>query len=149
VAEKSVTRLCTTCGFRNDVVVGDVIDGSSCRGCRGRLRPLNVPLPVDAKGLESIVRGTRLPVVCEVQLAGSVEERDQKTALDKAADHLEGKAFVVKLDANDDRALALRLGVGSVPAFIVFIGGEVAHLYEGAADTGVIEEWIWQLTHTE
>jgi hypothetical protein len=97
VAEKFVTRLCTTCGCRNEVYVRDVIEGSSCRGCRGRLRPLSAPLPVDGKGLEAIVKGTRLPIVCEVQLRGSVEERDQRTALDKAAEHLEGKAFVVTL----------------------------------------------------
>ncbi len=106
-----------------------------------------MPLPVDGKSLEAIVKGTRLPVVCEVQLRGSVPEREQKPALDKAAEHLEGKAIVVKLDADEERALALRLGVNTVPAFVIFLQGQVEHTFEGAADAGVIEEWVWQLTH--
>jgi hypothetical protein len=147
MANKTAERLCTTCGFRNEVDVKDIIDGSFCRGCRGRLRPLSQPLAVDGKSLEAIVKGTRLPVVCEVQLKGSVEEREQKSALEKSAEHLEGKALVVKLDADEERALALRLGINTVPAFVVFINGQIEYTFEGAADAGVIEEWVWQLTH--
>lgn len=147
MANKTASRKCTTCGFSNDVEVRDILDGSFCRGCRARLRPLAVPLAVDGKGLEAIVKGTRLPVVCEVQLADSVEEREQRPALEKAAEHLEGKALVVKLDANSERTLALRLGINTVPAFVVFVAGQVACTFEGHADASVIEEWVWQLTH--
>lgn len=144
---KSATRLCTVCGFQNDVEVRALIDGTFCKGCRGRLRPLAVPLPVSGRSLESIVKGTRLPVLCEVQLKGSAEEQEQRAALEKAAERLEGKCVVVKLDAQEERALALHLGVQSVPTFLVFLGGQIAYSYEGPADASLMEEWIWQLTH--
>ena len=144
--EKTASRLCTVCGFQNEVEIRAIVDGSFCKGCRSRLRPLAVPLPVDGRSLEAIVKGTRLPVLCEVQLRGSNEERDQRAALEKVAERLEGKALVVKLDAQEERALAIHLGVESVPAFVVFLAGQIAYAYEGTADAALMEEWIWQLT---
>jgi len=143
---RSAQRLCTTCGFSNEVAVRDILEGSFCRGCRGRLRPLATPLPVDGRSLEAIAKGTRLPVLVEVQLRGSKEEREQREALEKVAGRLEGKAFVVKLDAHEERELALRLGVTSVPSFLIFLDGQIAYTYEGLADAALMEEWIWQLT---
>lgn len=124
-----------------------LLEGSTCKGCRGRLRPLAKPMAVDAGSLEAIVKHTRLPVLVEIQIKGSNEERDQLAALEKVAEHLEGKLIVVKLDAHEERELVLRLGVETVPAFVVFLAAQVAFTYEGHADAAVIEEWIWQLTH--
>ena len=101
---------------------------------------------VDPTALEAIVKHTRLPVLVEVQLRGSNEERAQVAALEKVAEHMEGKLLVVKLDANEDRELVLRLGVETVPAFVVFLAGAVAYNYEGNADAALMEEWVWQLT---
>lgn len=143
---QTAQRSCSTCGFKNDVAVRDLVEGAFCRGCRGRLRPLATPLPVDGRGLEVIALGTRLPVLVEVQLRGSREEREQREALEKAAAALEGKAFVVKLDAHEERDLAFRLGVVAVPTFLIFLGGQIAYSFEGFADAALMEEWIWQLT---
>lgn len=93
------------------------------------------------------MKAARIPVVVEVQLRGSSEERHQANALEKVAEHLEGKVIITKLDAQEERDLVLRLGVATVPAFVVFVGGQIAHTYEGSADAAVIEEWVWQLTH--
>jgi hypothetical protein len=147
VARKTATRLCETCGLRNEVSIEALLEGSTCKGCRGRLKPLAKPMPVDAGSLEAIVKSTRLPVLVEVQLKGSNEERDQAAALEKVAEHLEGKLIVVKLDAHEERELVLRLGIETVPAFVVFLQAQIAYTYEGHADAAVIEEWIWQLTH--
>lgn len=144
---KTATRQCDTCGMRNEVSIEDLVGGSFCLGCRGRLRPLFRPLPVDAASLEAIVKSTRMPVLTEIQLRGSNEERDQAAALEKVAERLEGKLIVTKLDAQEERELVLRMGIESVPAFVVFLRGQVAFSYEGAADAAVLEEWVWQLTH--
>ncbi|MDP2340905.1 MAG: thioredoxin family protein [Deltaproteobacteria bacterium] len=146
MARKTAQRLCDTCGMANEVEVRDLLEGSTCRGCRGRLRPLAKPMRVDAASLEAIVKGTRLPVLVEVQLRGSNEERDQVASLEKVAERMEGKLIVVKLDAHDDRELVLRLGVETVPAFVVFLDGTIAYSYEGHADAALMEEWVWQLT---
>lgn len=144
---KTATRQCDTCGLRNEVDIEQLVNGSTCRGCHGRLRPLAVPMPVDAGSLEAIVKTARVPVLVEVQLRGSNEEKNQASALEKVAAHLEGKLLVCKLDAHEERELVLRLGVETVPAFVVFIASQIAYTYEGYADSSVIEEWIWQLTH--
>ena len=146
MAKKTAHRLCDTCGMGNEVEVRELLEGSTCRGCRGRLRPLTKPMRVDVGSLEAIVKGTRLPVLVEVQMRGSNEERDQVASLEKVAEHMEGKLVVVKLDANEDREFVLRLGVETVPAFVVFLEGAVAYNYEGHADAALMEEWIWQLT---
>lgn len=147
MARKTATRLCDTCGLKNEVDIEQLLAGSTCKGCRGRLRPLAKPMPVDGASLEAIVKSTRLPVLVEIQLRGSNEERDQASALEKVAEHLEGKLVVVKLDAQEERELVLRFGIETVPAFVVFLAGQIAYTYEGHADAAVIEEWIWQLTH--
>ena len=60
--------------------------------------------------------------------------------LDKIAEERAGELKLVKVNIDEERGLADKYGIASIPTMILFKGGEPAASFVGAAPKGTIEE---------
>jgi thioredoxin 1 len=59
--------------------------------------------------------------------------------LDKIVEERAGDVKLVKVNIDEERALAERYGIASIPTMILFQGGEPAHAAVGAQPKGALE----------
>lgn len=63
-------------------------------------------------------------------------------ALEEISNELEGQVKVVKLNIDENPAMAANYGVRSIPTLILFKDGEPASIKVGAAPKGDLKNWI-------
>ncbi|MBM3576135.1 MAG: thioredoxin [Alphaproteobacteria bacterium] len=63
-------------------------------------------------------------------------------ALEEIAAEMKGKVKVVKLNIDENPAVASKLGIRSIPTLILFKGGKAAAQKVGAAPKGELSRWI-------
>ena len=112
--------------------------------CKMLMHEINEPMPVDRHTLENIAHVLKVPLLVEVQLPGSLEERNQEPHLRRVAQRIAGKALIVKLDAKEEHEMAWALGVRAVPTLLIIRGLKVLHSYEGLVESSLLEEWLRQ-----
>ena len=73
---------------------------------------------------DSIVLGAHVPVLLDVYADWCPPCRRMMPVVEQLATDLHGRAVVAKLDIEANQALAKRLGIDSLPTFIVFDQGK-------------------------
>ena len=63
-------------------------------------------------------------------------------ALEEIAGSLDGKVKIVKLNVDENPAVAAKYGIMSIPTLMLFKGGELASRQVGAAPKQKLEQWI-------
>lgn len=63
-------------------------------------------------------------------------------ALEEIAAEMKGKIKVVKLNIDENPAVASKLGIRSIPTLIIFKDGKAASQKVGAAPKGELARWI-------
>ncbi|TLG79353.1 thioredoxin [Methylocystis sp. B8] len=63
-------------------------------------------------------------------------------ALEEIATEMKGKVKFVKLNIDENPAVASKLGIRSIPTLILFKGGKAAAQKVGAAPKGELSRWI-------
>jgi thioredoxin 1 len=63
-------------------------------------------------------------------------------ALDEISGKLAGKVKIVKLNIDENPAMASKLGVMSIPTLMIFKGGEMVARQVGAQPKQKLEQWI-------
>lgn len=63
-------------------------------------------------------------------------------ALEEIAAEMKGKVKVVKLNIDENPAVASKLGIRSIPTLMLFKDGKVAATKVGAAPKGELSRWI-------
>ena len=63
-------------------------------------------------------------------------------ALEEISKSLNGKVKIVKLNVDENPAVASKYGIMSIPTLMLFKGGELASRQVGAAPKQKLEQWI-------
>jgi thioredoxin 1 len=63
-------------------------------------------------------------------------------ALDEISASLGEKVKIVKLNVDENPAVAAKYGIMSIPTLMIFKGGELASRQVGAAPKAKLEQWI-------
>jgi thioredoxin 1 len=83
-----------------------------------------------------------LPVLVDFSATWCGPCRMIEPAIAQIAQELEGKAKVVTVDVDEHPEVAARYGIMSIPALIVFKGGQEAERMVGAAPKAAIEQML-------
>jgi thioredoxin 2 len=142
--ERIVKRICKSCGNLHEGHPQELVEGAQCKRCKAPFRTLSEPLPVDKANFDAIRGGLQVPILVDIEIPGTPEERSQRIHLDRVARKLDGRGIVVTIDADNDRELAWELGVQSVPTLLVIQKGHTIFTWEGPADAPLLEEWMRQ-----
>jgi thioredoxin 2 len=133
--------VCSTCGAVNRLPTGRNAIAAKCGKCRTMLFAGH-PEDVNAVIFNAqITRGT-LPVVVDVWAPWCGPCKMMAPAFEAAAAQLEPLVRLIKLNSDQEQAVAGRLGIQGIPTMILFHGGREVARTSGLMSAGQIVRWV-------
>lgn len=133
--------VCPHCDAINRLPQERLAEGPTCGRCKAPLFP-GQPRDVDAAGFERRLGRDDLPLVVDFWAPWCGPCRAMAPAFKAAAAQLEPRARLLKVNTEEEQALAARHGIRSIPTLAVFHRGREIARQAGAMDTGAIVRWV-------
>jgi thioredoxin 2 len=133
--------VCPHCHAANRVPAERLADGGTCGKCKGRLFEAE-PAELDADSFDKHVGRSDLPVVVDFWAPWCGPCRMMAPAFAQAARQLEPRYRLVKVNTEEEQALAARFGIRSIPTLAIFKGGREVARQAGAMDAAGLARWI-------
>lgn len=133
--------VCTSCDTVNRIDAGRDAGAARCGKCDTALFS-GEPADLAASSLERQIARSDIPVVVDVWAPWCGPCRVMGPEFRKAADAREPAMRFVKLNSDENQALAGRLGIRGIPTMIVFRGGRELARTSGAMPSGAILKWL-------
>ena len=133
--------VCAQCGAINRLPAERAADAAKCGQCG---TPLFSGRPADVSGdflLRQMDKGS-LPVVVDVWAPWCGPCRVMAPEYEKAAAALEPRARFLKLNSDNEQALASRFNIRGIPTMILFRDGQEVDRVSGAMRAGDIANWV-------
>jgi hypothetical protein len=140
--ERNIKRTCRSCGNPHEGSALELVEGAQCRHCKAVIKPIAEPYPVDRSTLDAIAATLPVPILVDIQMPDTAEQRAQAVHMERVARKLDGRGIVVSLDAADERETCWDLGVNTAPTLLVMLKKSVVFTWEGFADAALLEEWM-------
>ena len=139
----SIQIVCPHCHRTNRVPPARLVEEPVCGACK---QPLFGAGPVDlnAEALLKHIQNSDIPVVVDCWAAWCGPCRMMAPEFHKAADALDTRVRFLKLDTEQNQALAGRLNIRSIPCLILYRGGQEVARQAGAMSAAQIQGWIQQ-----
>lgn len=132
---------CPACGAANRLPTVRLADQPKCGKCGAPLFTAQ-PLHLSDANFAAVIGGTDLPVVVDCWAEWCGPCRQFAPVFEEAAQSLEPKFRLAKLDTDANPETAARLGIRSIPTLIVFKGGKEAARISGAMPLGPFMDWV-------
>jgi len=132
--------ICPHCLAGNRVPPERLGEAPNCGKCH---RPLFTghPLPVNSAAFAAQVGKGSLPVLVDFWAPWCGPCKAMGPAFAQAAHILEPNMRLLKVDTEQEQALAGAHGIRSIPTLVLFAGGREVRRVSGAMDAGRIMEW--------
>ena len=131
------TLTCLSCGQLNRVPFERLDANPKCGTCGAALLP-GKAVEVDPAVLDKAARNDSLPLVADFWAPWCGPCRMMAPEFDKAAQVLDGKARLVKLNTQDHQSAGARYRIRGIPTLVAFFGGREVTRQSGAMQAGQI-----------
>jgi thioredoxin 2 len=138
----SAIRTCGNCGAKNRVPARHLADIGKCGTCKSPLPPLSEPLDVDESAFTQIVEEARVPVLTDFWASWCGPCIAAAPEVHQLARDMAGKVVVLKVNTEENPALAARYGVQSIPNFMLMRNGRVVAQRAGFGGRAGMRRWI-------
>ncbi|MHB1459750.1 MAG: thioredoxin [Armatimonadota bacterium] len=96
---------------------------------------------VNAQNFDQEVLQSDIPVIVDFWAPWCGPCRMLAPVLEQVAEAVDGKVKVVKLNTDEEQAIAGKYGIQGIPTMILFKNGEAVSRQVGLAPKGTIESW--------
>ncbi len=137
----SLHIVCPHCAATNRVPKDKPLSEAQCGACHQALFQGH-PVPVDAAKFEKHRLSNDIAVLVDVWAPWCGPCRTMAPNFERAAQTLEPKVRLLKLNSDEEQEVARRLGVRGIPSLFLFQGGRVVAQTAGAMDANSIISWV-------
>jgi thioredoxin 2 len=138
----SAIRACSSCGKGNRVPTRFLASTGRCGSCKAALPPLGAPLDVDENAFNEIIREAVVPVLVDFWASWCGPCLAAAPEVHTLAAEMAGKAVFLKVNTEENEALAARFGIQSIPNFMVFRQGKVVSQRAGFGGRADLRRWL-------
>lgn len=135
--------VCSACGATNRIGVDKAMARGKCGRC-GTALFSGTPADVPGAILEKQIAKSDIPVLVDVWAPWCGPCRVMGPQFEAAARAAEPEMRFVKLNSDDNQALAGQLGIRGIPTMILFKNGKEAGRVSGAMSSTDIVNWARQ-----
>jgi thioredoxin 2 len=140
---QGVRITCPSCGATNRLRYETLGRSARCAKCHAALPQPATPVEVpDTSAFDAAVSTSSIPVVVDFWAPWCGPCRMMAPQLETAAQHLAGKALVVKVNTEDNPDLARRFRIQSIPTLAIFHDGREVTRAVGAQSASAIEALV-------
>jgi len=132
--------VCPHCHTTNRVQSADLGNSPDCGSCHQALFT-GQPVNLNATDFERHVARSQLPVLVDFWAPWCGPCRMMAPAFEQAAQQLEPRAQLVKVNTDEAQGVGARLNIRSIPTLALFIGGREVARQAGAMGAGEIVRW--------
>ena len=137
---------CSACGTTNRMKFASLERATQCGKCRAPLPLPSEPIDVaSAELFDAATTHSSVPVVVDFWAAWCGPCRMVAPEIKKVAEHLAGKALVLKVDTDANQELSARVNIRSIPTIGVFQHGREIDRASGVRPAAAIEAMVAQL----
>ena len=133
--------VCPSCGAVNRLPAARAAQKPNCGTCHQPLFP-GKPVAVDANRFDRHLSRGDIPVVADFWAPWCGPCLAMAPAYERAAAELEPRYRFLKVNTEEEPALAARYDIRSIPTMILFVGGRPVAQTAGAMDTRGIVSWV-------
>jgi thioredoxin 2 len=141
VAFSAITA-CPSCGAKNRIPAAHLADTGRCGVCKQSLEPVHEPLEVDSRAFREIISTAKVPVLVDFWAPWCGPCRMAAPEIHKLAQEMGGRALVLKVNADDNPALAQEFQIMTIPHFLVFRDGRAVSERTGVAPKAEMRRWL-------
>jgi thioredoxin len=133
--------VCSSCGSVNRLPPARPALAAKCGKCGERLFSAH-PQDVNGSVFKRHLQRTTQPVLVDVWAPWCGPCRMMAPAYEAAAQELEPDVVLIKLNSDNEQAIAAELGIRGIPTMILFHGGREVARTSGAMSAGQIIQWV-------
>ncbi len=133
--------VCPQCLSVNRVPAERLADKPSCGKCGSSLLPGAV-MHLDKAGLERWVEKSEVPILVDFWADWCGPCKMMAPAFQEAAAQLAAQVVAAKVNTEEEKSLALRYGIQSIPTLVLFNHGRDVARVSGALPAAKIVEWV-------
>ena len=140
---KGVLVACASCGTTNRLSYARLDRAAKCGKCQAALPLPTEPIDVPSSALfDAATAASSLPVVVDFWAAWCGPCRMVAPEIKKVAEHMAGRALVLKVDTEANPELSSRFGIRSIPTIGVFKDGREINRVSGVRPAAAIEQMV-------